>query len=589
MTHHTRRNTAAKDIPQSEIDLWVVAIGIIVFLAEVVVISGAFSPFRIPKMVLALGGLALVIGGRAAFRLWQGRLELPFGPLVTALVVLPALQALSALWAATPALALRQALFSAAWVAIALGLATLTADQRRWILAWGVWGAVVSGIVLLGQLSEVGVATPQGFHAGDRLGLIGLAGNPSDLAMGALLFLPLLLSEVLARPQKWARWLLPGFLIVTAVLAQSLTGLVAVALISVGFVALMRSKKVWCLALVLAVVAALAISVSPLRTRIQAEWGQLQQGNWYNLLSAREDGWTAAVTMVKSSPMLGVGAGQYSREFYPARISWLERHDSVGKRGEMATHFEWAHNDPLQLVSELGLLGALWIALFVVALIRSGPPREAVLILAILVWTPFLLLHYPTHLAIGLIPAVLLLAHALNSAPRTMILQGQSVPGRVLAVVLGFVAISVAVAQVDAFRLDRWRGHTEAMLTMAQTAPAANRRQIMRNIEIDAAEKISQNRASAPWVWRIVGRARLLAGVYGEAEVAFRRSLALEPHEEAEMGLGLAFAGQGRTAEAIQYLVRACRVNPALLGFISDEDLQQSVRLRIRRKKTGSI
>ncbi len=583
MTHHTRRTTAAKDTPQLEIGPWAVVMGIIVFFAEVVVVSGAFSPFRIPKMVLALGGLALVIGGWAAFRLWRGRLELPSGPLVTVLVALPALQALSALWAATPALALRQALFSAAWVTIVLGLATFTADQRGRILAWGVWGAVVSGIVLLGQLSEVAVVTPQGFHLGDRLGLIGLAGNPSDLAMGALLFLPLLLSEVLARPRKWVRWLLPGFLIVTAVLTQSLTGLVAAALISVGFVALMRSKKVWCLALVLAVVAVIAISFSPLRTRIQSEWVQLQEGNWYNLLSAREDGWTAAVTMVQSSPVLGVGAGQYSREFYPARMSWLEHHDSVGQRGETATHFEWAHNDPLQLVSELGLLGALWMVLFVVALIRSGSPGKAVLILAVLAWTPFLLLHYPTHLAIGLIPAVLLLAQTLNSAPRTVILQGPSAPGRVLAVVVGTAAIFVALTQVDDFRLDRWRGRTEALLTMAQTAPAANRRQIVRTIEIHAAEKISQNRASAPWVWRIVGRARLLAGVYGEAEVAFRRSLALEPHEEAEMGLGLALAGQTRTAEAIQYLVRACRVNPALLGFISQEDLRQSVRLRIRR------
>jgi len=585
MSKKDRRNTTANNTHQPGSDRRVLITGIIVFLVEIVVISGAFSPFRLPKMALALGGLALVVGSWSAFRLWQGRLEIPSGPLVSALVALPILQAISAIWAQTPGLALRQALFSAVWVAIAVWLSTFDAEERHRVLIWGVWGAVVSGVVLLAQLSDIAAATPQGIDSGDRLGLIGLAGNPSDLAMAALLFLPLLLPRVLAQPQKWIRWLLPAFLVLTAVLTQALTGLAAIGLVGIGCVVLMRSKKAWGVLLVLAAVASLAISLGPLRSRVQAEWTQLQQGNWYNLLSAREDGWTAALTMIESSPILGVGAGQYSREFYPARTIWLDQHGSIGNRGELATHFEWAHNDPLQLTSELGLIGVLWMVFFVLALARSGPLADPVIVLAVLAWTPFLLLHYPTHLAIGLISAVLLLAHRIHLAPRRPVLVGYPVLRRAAAVAVGVVAVAIIVGQVADLHLDRWRGHTEALLVMAERAPPANRRQIVRQIETEAAAKISRYQGSAPWLWRIVGRARLLAGAYGEAEMAFRRSSALEPHEEAEMGLGLALAGQGRTTEAVHHLAQACRVNPALLAFISQEDLRQSVRAKIRRSR----
>lgn len=588
MSHHKRRHPAAKSTLQPKSDHRVLVTGIIFFLVEVIVIPGAYSPFRLPKMALALGALALVVGGWSAFRLWHGRLELPTGPLVSMLAALPALQALSAVWAQAPELALRQALASAVWVSAAMWLSTFEAEERHQVLLWSVWGAVVSGVVLLGQFGDIDQVTVRGVASGDRLGFTGLAGNPSDLAMAGLLFLPLLLPGVLAQPRKWTRWLLPGFLALTAALTQTLTALAAIGLTGLGCIALMRSRKAWALVLVLAAVAGLAVSTDPLRSRIEAEWAQLKEGNWYNLLSAREDGWTAALTMVKHSPALGVGAGHYSREFYPARTTWLDHHRSVGRRGELATHFEWTHNDPLQLTSELGLIGALWMVFFVLALVRSGPQGDPVIVLAALAWTPFLLLHYPTHLAIGLIPAVLVLAQRLHPAPRRPAFSDHPAVRRAAAVVVVAIAVAVCVNQVRSIRLDRWRGHIEALLTAAESTQPAKRRQIVRKIETEAGAEILRAESSAPWLWRIVGRARLLAGAYEEAEAAFRRSSALEPHEEAEMGLGLALAGQGRTTEAIHHLTRACRVNPTLIAFIGDEDLQKSVRTKIRRRRTGA-
>lgn len=583
MSHQKRRRNTAKKKETTKKDHRVLVTGILFFCVEVIVISGAYSPFRLPKMVLALCGLALLVGGWSAFRLWRGQMDLPTGPLVAALLALPALQTLSAVWAQAPALALHKAVVSLVWVAVAIWLSTFEAKGRRKILTWATWGAVVSGVVLVGQLSNIEGMTVRGVVSGDRLGLTGLAGNPSDLAMGGLLFLPLLLPGALAQPQKWVRWLLPTVLAVTAVLTQALTGLAAVGLVSLGCIVLMRSRKAWIVAAVLAVVAVLAVSASPLRSRIQAEWTQLQRGNWYNLLSAREDGWTAALAMIEHSPILGVGAGQYSREFYPARTTWLDDHLAVGRRGELATHFEWAHNDPLQLTSELGLIGVAWMVFFIAAVVRTGRPGDPVIILGALAWTPFLLLHYPTHLAIGLIPAVLLLAHRLGEAPRNPVSAVPPAVRRTMAVVIAAAAVAVCIIQVSSLRLDRWRGYTEALFMVAENTSPAKRSQIVQKIESEAGARITRNDTAAPWLWRIVGRARLLVGASVEAETAFRRSLALEPHEEAEMGLGLALAGQGRSAEAVHHLTRACHVNPTLVTFITDKDLQESVRINLRR------
>lgn len=584
MSHQKRRRNTAKTKQTTKMDHRVLATGILFFCVEVIVISGAYSPFRLPKMVLALCGLALLVGGWFAFRLWRGQIDLPTGPLVTTLLALPALQTLSAVWAQVPALALQKAFVSFIWVAVAVWLSTFDADDRRRILLWGVWGAIVSGVVLLGQLSDIEGLTVRGVVSGDRLGLTGLAGNPSDLAMGALLFLPLLLPRALAQPQKWIRWLLPAFLAVTAVLTQALTGLAAVGLVSLGCITLMRSRKAWIAAAILAAAAVLAVSASPLRSRIQAEWTQLQRGNWYNLLSAREDGWTAALAMIKHSPILGVGAGQYSREFYPARTTWLDEHQAVGRRGELATHFEWAHNDPLQLTSELGLIGVAWMVFFIVAMVRAGPRGDPVIVLGALAWTPFLLLHYPTHLAIGLIPAVLVLAHRLGETRRNPVTAVPPMIRRSMAVVVAAAAVAVCVSQVSSLHLDQWRGYTEALFVVAENASPAKRSQIVQKIESEAGARITDNDRAAPWLWRIVGRARLLIGASVEAETAFRRSLALEPHEEAEMGLGLALAGQGRSIEAIHHLTRACHVNPTLLTYITQKNLQESVREKLRLK-----
>ena len=69
-------------------------------------------------------------------------------------------------------------------------------------------------------------------------------------------------------------------------------------------------------------------------------------------MSARSDGWTAAAEMALEQPLHGVAAGHFTHGYFPSRLAWLEARSASGRRGELATHFEWAHCDPLQLIAE---------------------------------------------------------------------------------------------------------------------------------------------------------------------------------------------------------------------------------------------
>jgi tetratricopeptide (TPR) repeat protein len=89
--------------------------------------------------------------------------------------------------------------------------------------------------------------------------------------------------------------------------------------------------------------------------------------------------------------------------------------------------------------------------------------------------------------------------------------------------------------------------------------------------------RIDRLPGAAPWLWRVVGRARILRGDPRAAETAFRAAYASWPHEEAEFGLGLALAAQGRRNEALVHLGNVCRVNRSLTRRIGDPDLREAV------------
>jgi hypothetical protein len=201
------------------------------------------------------------------------------------------------------------------------------------------------------------------------------------------------------------------------------------------------------------------------------------------------------------------------------------------------------------------------------------------------VTVPCLLLHYPTHLPLGLVPLTLILATVAADAGTAKIEIG-AIPLRwIAAAALVIVAGLIGWGQLRRMGIDVWRAGLDARSAMAQRATDADRRkQAADAVARDVLRLIERLPAEAPWLWRVVGKAQMIGGDPRSAEQSFETAYALWPHAEAEFGIGLAQAGQGRRSEALVHLGRVCRVNPSLRKLIGDDSLADSVKAMLRSK-----
>jgi len=566
--------SARQQLSSSRWPVRVLALGF--FLAQIVVLPGAGSAFRLPKEAVALAAICAAVALALAAAARRRTLALPGGAVVWTLLALPLLQACSAAWSASPAQSLATAAASAIWVLAIVWLATLDEGSRRVIGAAAVAGVVISAVVMLMQLAGVEVFRLAAPFASKRLSLTGLTGNPADLAMAAALLLPPLLVWGDSRGRRVLARSLAAFLAFAVLVTQTLTGVVALIVMAAVWLVRQRSRRLWLATAAIGVLVVGAALGLGLGERVQREAQRVAAGDWYELLSARGDGWTAAWEMVAERPLGGVGAGHYTREYYPSRLASLERDGGTGGRAELASHFEWAHCDPLQMVAEMGVAGGLWMLAFGWALLRIGRHAGPVPVLTAGAAAPFLLLHYPTHLAVGLIPITLALGSAIagTGTPRTVALKR----GRLLLAVALIAALAAgAWWQVRRVAVDTWIGGLELRMAAARSTPPEARAKLGAAIEAQVLGRIGRLPLAAPELWRTVGRARLLAGDARAAEAAFRSAWAAWPHEDAEFYLGISLAAQGRRNEALSHLGRVCRTNPRLVRLIADEDLRRAV------------
>lgn len=568
--------------------IWLLAVGFL--LVEIAVLPGAASPFRAPKSVLALIVILIVVGLSVVGQLRRGRLDLRWSPVATLLVALPLLQAVSISWSGSTGLALDAALESAIWVAAALWIATTSPSERLRLIDGAAIGAAFSGIVLMAQATGQAVLPLGPTGPSGRLGLTGLTGNPADLAMAAVLLLPLVLGAPGSSDRPRYRWALAVLLSGAAIISQTLTAILALFLVWGTWLVLQRSRRLWIGAVITTVVLIAAGLATGLDTRIKHQVKRIERGDWYFLLSARSDGWTAAREMVRTHPLAGAGASNFTHAYYPSRISWLDRSDSIGKRAELATHFRFAHCDPLQMVAELGVLGLLWILAFAVIAFVHRPRGDPLPLLFGAAFIPFLLLHFPTHLAVGLVPVILAAGHVLSGGREVVLKPGPWIRKAAVAGILLVVAVG-CYWQLHRLMLNLWRGGLTHALTTAQALDHDRRAQQAAAVEAQILPRIPALSQARPWLWRMVGQARVARGDDMGAETAFRNAMTLWPHEEAEFGLGLALADQdrrlesqgrmldsrNRRGEAIVHLARVCRTNPALLELIADEALRKSI------------
>lgn len=567
----------------------VVAACVVALAVEVVFLPGAASPFRLVKEAVALGGLLLVAGFATAVMLRRGSQLLPRGPLAIVLAALPILQALSAAWSRHPHRAVEVAVATSIWILAMLWLATLEASDRNRITLWAATGAALSAAYMLLQAAGGHWLSATAPQPGDRGLLFGLTGNPADLAMATALLVPAVVALPAREVGVWRQRVIVGLLAAGVVVSQTFTGYAALAALALVYLVRQRSRTLWLIAAGGAA-ALLAIALAAgLGARLDKQVKRIQRGDWYFLLSARSDGWTATAEMVRDHPWTGVGAGGFTVEYYPSRLAWLERHREAGGRGETATHFAWSHSDPAQLVAELGVAGWAWLLALALALLRAGGLRDPVVAPTLLALAPFALLHYPFHLAVGTLPVALVLPRLLANEPRGGGADAPGVTATATALLLVLASVAGAVWQVQRVALDVWRGAVEHALASLDQLDDARRAQVATAFEAQLQHRIVRSPTEAPWLWRIVGQVRRARGDARGAEIAFRTANTLWPHEEAEFNLGLALADEGRRSEAMIYLGRVCRTNPALVRLIPDPDLRRAVRDLVRARDESPL
>ena len=515
-------------------------------------------------------GLAVVAAARRKTIIY------PRGSLVAVLLALPILQALSALWSANPIRALESAVSSLIWVIGILWFATLDSRSRFRLAIVAASGVVISAAVMALQIGGLQVFNLSRLFAGGRLSLTGLTGNPADLAMAAVLLLPLLLVGREDSPPTRLEIALVSILSLTTLLTRTLTGIGALALVVFVWLIRQKSRALWAkVAIVGAVFLALALAAG-LGTRVVSGYEQLRQSNWYHLLSARGDGWSAASEMVRARPFSGVGAANYDYLYYPSRLSWFHRYGGIGNRGEVASHFKAAHNDPLQIAAELGVLGILWLIVFLVTLAGARKRAGPLISLAAAAYTPFAILHYPTHMTVALIPIALVMGEIVGKSenPQRVEWLRARVP---VAFVLMILAIVGAGWQLRRVAADLWVGSLDMVLAVSQQEAPEVRTRNAAAVEAGVLSRIDAMPRLAPTLWRTVGRARLMRHDFNGAEKAFRTAYSGWPHEDADFYLGLTLVSQGRRSEGLQHLGRVCRTNRALVRLIPDPDLRRSV------------
>jgi O-antigen ligase len=271
----------------------------------------------------------------------------------------------SMLWTRSESAALAEAvrLSFAATVLVVVFAAARSLDDTRRIAAGYIAGGVATTV--LGVLVFPAASDEAGAEAGR---LAGGVGDPNELAAFLLPALALAgFSLASARTPSARLWLVAACVVATAGIFLTgsrggLIGLGVMLLAAVVFAGSVRLHAV-CLALVLAVVAfgyfALA---APVETRARIT-GFTSSGG-----TGRLDLWSVAIQATRDHPLTGVGAGNFRivEPVYAAETLSLTNVELIVDKPKAV------HNTPLELLVELGPIGAALFAAIILAAIASA-------------------------------------------------------------------------------------------------------------------------------------------------------------------------------------------------------------------------
>nr|BAL54246.1 hypothetical conserved protein [uncultured Acetothermia bacterium]BAL60276.1 hypothetical conserved protein [Candidatus Acetothermum autotrophicum] len=442
---------------------------------------------------------------------------------------------------------------------------------------------------------------PPGFLGGSSA-MISTFGNPNYLAgfLAHLLVPGILLSFVVH--DRWARFGLLAILIaMTAALVAAnsvgawLAALFAAIFFFVGMVIFrlgraIHAQRRWALAVVilLGVIVWLQAPPGPLNSllgraatledRPIEKIVQFFQRLWEeNSGIARSWNWWIAYEMLKAHPFVGVGLGDYKVEFLEYKARFKET--PLGQQYNFyLPRAIQAHNDYVQLVAELGLIGLLAVGFFAGTLIRSAhsfvrssePPERRLWVVALcaglVAFLTDALVSFPLHLPASELNLVLLISllytRPLLGPTPTVTLQSPA------KLALGATTLALALV-VSFFAYRDWQadisldaGEAEMNSLRYETARIALERSVALGI--------------AP------GKAFYYLGVvYSErdelrrAREYFERSLKTYPTENAYIQLADVSLRLKETQRAQEYLKTLLRLDPEPTMRLEAEFMQR--------------
>lgn len=326
--------------------------------------DGGYSP----AARVAFGVVALLAFRRGATR----------EPVFIVLAALAVLGALSALWTIGPVdRTLRWALVCAGYAAVLAGAAAIARRRGGLQLLTGALGVLAFGAGVAGLVAALLHARPYALPIGGEWRPAGPFEYPPALALLQVSALPVFMA---ARSRLLA---VAGLAVAAAVIGLSGSRVeVAMAVVVVGLQLVRR----WGPAAVAAVLVAAVLAGS---FAFGAAAGREDYGPASSFLHGREHTWHAAVETFADRPLQGTGADAF--------LAGSARHQD----GETVV---FAHNLPLELAAELGVVGAalalalyaatartLWRARHTDAARLLGPAAAAFLVASLVDW--------PWHLA----------------------------------------------------------------------------------------------------------------------------------------------------------------------------------------------
>lgn len=341
------------------------------FLLPLAVAPGVKDTFRLPKDALFRGEAIVLIA--IYFVGWIERLRFPphlkfrnrAGVLAMAIL---GWTAVTTLCSTNRSRSLDALVTVSAGFVIFFAMIDLARRHRTLNL---IWIAIVPAILnaAVGILQELDIWNP--FNLPEdlphHLRSTALIGNPND-AGGylAAVALATLAAALVSKRHRILFTLAAVVLAIGLIVNQTLTGIAALLIAGLAMSAL-RSWRLFAAAATTAIfVFGIALlTFAPFRERAQNVRDWLRAGDYNAITTQRLTAFTAALLMARDHPLVGVGPGCFSWQYFPYKIKAETLYPRLRNSSNRATNFGEVHNDHLQTLAEGGvpayalLLGAV--------------------------------------------------------------------------------------------------------------------------------------------------------------------------------------------------------------------------------------